>query len=408
MSERRNQVAPRAGAGGRPVTATRLAWGLAALALALLVAGYGTAIAIDASVFATLDLLVLAIAVAFAIVGALVAARHPSNPIGRIFLGVALSFGLYGVTEGLQAYGSQAGADPGVLVGAAAVYNELIWVWFVLVPLAFVPLLFPDGRLLSRRWRPIAWCAGVGIAGAFITTSLTPDLLPASASVRNPFATDSPLLDPLGLVSLLLMYVGIFGSVASIVVRFRRAGRVQRQQIKWLAAAGALLAVIAPLDAALESVLGGAAFTATTLAAMGLPAAVGVAILRYRLYDIDVVINRALVYATLTASLAGAYLGVVLILQLALGGLTESSNLAVAGSTLAVAALFRPARARIQAVVDRRFFRRKYDAARTLEAFSSRLRDQVELGALSAELRGVVADTMQPAHVSLWLREGSR
>jgi len=395
-----------AGDGGstRLVTATRLAWGLAALALALLMAGYVTAIAIDASALATLDLLVTAIAVPFAIVGALVAARHPRNPIGRIFLGVALSFGLYGVAEALQAHGLQAGADPGVLVGAAAVYDELIWLSFVIVPLTFVLLLFPDGRLLSRRWRPIAWCAGVGIAGVFISSSLAPDLLPASESARNPFATDSPLVGPLTGVSILLMYVGIFGAVASIVVRFRRAGRVQRQQIKWLAAAGALLAVIAPLDVALESVLAGAAFAATALAAMGLPAAVGVAILRYRLYDIDVVINRTLVYGTLTATLAGAYLGSVLVLQLALSAITEGSGLAVAASTLGVAALFRPARARIQGVVDRRFYRRKYDAQRTLEALSVRLREEIDLDSLSAELRRLVTETMQPAHVSLWLR----
>ncbi|MBA3748824.1 MAG: hypothetical protein H0W96_15230, partial [Solirubrobacterales bacterium] len=223
--------------------------------------------------------------------------------------------------------------------------------------------------------------------------------------LENPVAVDGALVGALTGVSVLLMYVGIFGSVASVVVRYRRAGRVQRQQIKWLATAGAILAVVAPLDAVLDDPLGRAAFAATTISVLMLPVAVGIAILRHRLYDIDVVINRTLVYGALTASLVAAYLGSVLLLQLALNPLTASSNLAIAGSTLAVAALFQPARRRIQAIVDRRFFRRKYDAARTLERFGAQLRDEVDLDALGEDLRAVVAETMQPAHVSLWLRE---
>ena len=180
-------------------------------------------------------------------------------------------------------------------------------------------------------------------------------------------------------------------------MRFRRSRGIERQQLKWVTAGAALL----PLSQIPSGDMG---YAGLLLGALVIAGAVAIAMLRYRLYDVDVVINRTLVYGALTATLALAYLGSVLLLQLVLRPLTEESNLAIAGSTLAVAALFRPARARIQEAVDRRFYRRKYDAQRTLEAFSSRLRDQVDLGALNSELSAVVAETLQPAHVSLWLR----
>jgi hypothetical protein len=222
----------------------------------------------------------------------------------------------------------------------------------------------------------------------------------------NPYGIDHPLLTIVeGPVYLALM-VGLLGSAASLVLRFRRARGEQRQQMKWIALAGAIAAVTIPAMFVLYEVIGQtAADSAIMLSILGLPAATTVAILRYRLYDIDVVINRTLVYGSLTATLAGVYVGSVLLLQLALSDVTQGSGLAVAASTLAVAALFRPVRGRIQNLVDRRFFRSRYDATRTVEAFSARLRDEVDLSALSAELQAVVRETMRPTHVSLWLRD---
>jgi hypothetical protein len=233
----------------------------------------------------------------------------------------------------------------------------------------------------------------------------------AATSIQNPVgiaaagsvpATIADVANVGGLLAIAL-------AVASLVVRFRRARGVERQQLKWFAFTGA----IGALGVALASAGGFGAeplaiagwFTALLALVIGIPTAAGMAIFRHRLYDIDVVINRTVVYGALTASLAAIYVGSILVLQLALNGVTGDSGLAVAGSTLAVAAAFGPARARIQQAVDRRFFRRRYDASRTLEDFSARLRDQVDLAALDAELRGVIAETMQPAHVSVWLRE---
>jgi hypothetical protein len=282
-------------------------------------------------------------------------------------------------------------------------YSDVSWAPVMLPAATFLLLLFPDGRLLSPRWRPIAWCAGVGIALLFAVDSLDSGPLPDFPQVANPYGVESPVLDVLTPIGWLLLLVALVGSPLSLVLRFRGAGYEQRQQIKWLALAGAVAAVtfvvaVVGYDLWTARVADGAIM----LTVLALPVAAGIAILRHRLYDIDLVINRTLVYGALTATLAAAYVGTVLLLQLVL---SPGSDLAIAGSTLAVAALFRPARGRIQSAVDRRFYRRKYDAQRTLEEFAARLRDQVELNALNAELGAVVRETLQPAHVSLWLRE---
>jgi hypothetical protein len=387
------------------VSPSRFAWSLVALATLSLVTGRGLSIA-TGGLDATNSNLAIAIVAAFGVLGGLIASRHPRNPIGWLFCGIAVTGSLMSLSRGIAELWLDGNGVPTALGETAAWYGDVSWILVILPAATFLLLLFPDGRLPSPRWRAVAWSAGLGIALLLAADSLDPAALADYPELANPYGVDSPVLDVIGGVAALALAVAMIGSPLSLVLRFRRAGRVERLQIKWLALAGAVAAVtfviaLAGYDLWTSDVADGAIM----LSILMLPVAAGMAILRHRLYDIDVVINRTLVYGALTATLAAAYLGSVLLLQLALSPLTEQSDLAIAGSTLAVAALFRPARARIQHAVDRRFYRRRYDAARTLEAFGVRLRDEVELDALGADLRGVVADTMQPAHVSLWLRK---
>jgi hypothetical protein len=323
--------------------------------------------------------------------GAFVASRHPTNPIGWIFCAQGLWNGLLEMWgEGMDYHG----------LPTAEVGRWLInWSWIAdMCAYGLVFALFPTGHLLSKRWRwvpvVLALALVTGIPGQGFSTD----------NAENPLPIDSPVIELLFLVSMSLQLLGLAGAVVALVIRFRRSVGLERLQLKQLVLAASFilpagaLAVLYWYDSYLVRVLLG-------IALLALPIAAGLAILRYRLYDIDVVINRTLVYGTLTAALAAIYLGSVLLLQLALSPFTEGSSLAVAVSTLAVAALFRPARARIQDVVDRRFFRAKYDAAQTLATFGSHLRDQVDLGDIGTDLLAVVGDTVQPSHVSLWLRK---
>jgi hypothetical protein len=391
------------------VTARRLALGLALLAVLLFLTGFGLSIASGGLEANASPGLAAAIVVGFAVVGVLVASRHPGNPIGWLFCGIAVTGSLMSLSRGTAEFWLDGRGAPEMLGETAAWYGDVAWIPVILPAATFLLLLFPNGRLPSPRWRAVAWCAGVGMALFFAADSVSPGPLADFPQVSNPYAVDNAVLEPVEGVAGLLLLVAIVGSPLSLVIRFRRAGREQRQQIKWLALAGGVAAAIFVVAiAGYEVWTATVADSAIMLSIVALPVAAGVAILRHRLYDIDLVINRTLVYGALTAALAGAYLAGVLLLQLALSPLTEDSDLAIAGSTLAVAALFRPLRGRIQELVDRRFYRRRYDAARTLEGFGARLRDEVELDALSGELRGVVSETMQPAHVSLWLREAGR
>jgi len=382
--------------------AGRLAWGVTALSALMLLTGMGLSLA-GRGLHTWPDRVVsTAVVVAFATVGALIASRRPRNPIGWLFCEIGLAGGLMILSRGYAEYWLDGNAASTALGEAAAVYGDTSWIPVVLPAATFLLLLFPDGRLLSPRWRPIAWCAGVGIVVSLIGDVSIPGPLEDYPQLTNPYGVDSVVRDVPHAAGYLLVLVAIVGSPLSLVLRFRRAGHEQRQQIKWLALAGAVAAVTVVVGVPTYDVLpAGVADKAILLSVLALPIATGIAMLRHRLYDVDVVINRTLVYVALTATLAAAYLASVLLLQLVL---TPSSDLAIAGSTLAVAALFRPARARIQATVDRRFFRSRYDAAQTLERFGARLRNEVSLDSLSVELRAVVDETMRPAHLSVWLR----
>jgi hypothetical protein len=344
----------------------------------------------------------------FASVGAVIALRRPGNAVGWLLLGIAIGFAS---GETGKDYVEAASNPARVAVAWVTSWSEYLWFGLAVV---FLPLVFPHGRLPSRRWRPVVWLGVAGLALGAFGSALSPGPIELRQGTRieNPLGVAGGAPDALTLVGTLVQVIAVVLAAASIAVRLRRARGAERQQLKWFAYVGFLATVCLFVAVVIGSLSGDdppAGLTALAmvcwlaglaLVAIGLPAATGIAILRHRLYDVDVVIRRTLVYGALTATLGVTYLGLVLLVGLAVG----QSGLAVAASTLAVAALFRPARARIQAAVDRHFYRRRYDAQQTLEAFAGRLRDQIDLAALSAELRGVTQQTMEPAHVSLWLR----
>jgi hypothetical protein len=387
--------------------APKVAWLLCGQALALIACAVVLAVLNGADVDAVSFPLAMTVS---AVVGGLVASRRPENLIGWFFLGGALCFAFVTFASEYAAYGSL--NAPGALPGALAMAWLLSWVSVpgVMLLLVFVPLYFPDGRLVSPRWRWLVRLAVLFGVSEVVRSALSPGKMRDSGIV-NPLGIEAlrPVFDLFETLVFAVYFTLLFASAASLVVRFRRSGSVERQQIKWLALAALAIPVWFLTNAPIQAVAPNLFLVIDSLVVSALiPLAAGIAILRYRLYDIDVIINRALVYASLTVTLALVYVGSVVSLQAALRALTvQESTLAVVASTLAIAALFNPLRRRVQGFVDRRFYRRKYDAAKTLETFSGRLRDETDLGTLGDDLVGVVKETMQPAHVSLWLRTPS-
>jgi hypothetical protein len=389
-------------------TAGRLAWGIGALCLAgtvaeLVLTGLSGALGRQFTESAGAG----GALVAYPIVGALVAARQPRNPVGwqLLVVGGFLTLLISGDAYAGYTLATAPGSLRGLLVAwlGGVSFAPLVWVLLVLLP-----LYFPTGRLLSRRWRLVAWAGAAFMVLAIVGNGLLPDAIDVNGIgvVRNPFAVPAatPVLNLLITLAAAFLLLGMGGAAAAVVVRFRRAHGVERAQLKWFTYAVALT----PLPFIAYDLAPGLSNLLAVVILPLVPVSIGIAILRYRLYDIDRLINRTLVYATLTAVLGVGYLGAVLLLRELFGRFTGQTNLAVAGSTLAVAALFQPARRRIQHAVDRRFNRRRYDAATTIGAFSARLRDEIDLDTLSAELLAVVDQTMQPTRVSLWLRPITR
>jgi hypothetical protein len=336
------------------------------------------------------------IAVGYSVIGAIIASRLPHHPIGWICCAIGLIAavdhfaGEYAVFALL--------AQPHPLPGGRAMLWLQGWFWMLFVGLiVFLLLLFPTGRLPSSRWRPFAW-ASVGVISAAViwSSAISPDV--------GFNAPPSPVQ-----LSVLLL-----GGVAagSVIVGRRNARGVERQQIKWLLYVGPLFFIAAGLHIGFyyfwlsEGSWGlWGSYLLVIVGGLSGPIAIGVAILHYRLYEIDLLINRTLVYGSLTATLIVLYFGGIVVLQKVFVSLTgQRSTLAVVASTLLIAALFTPLRRCIQSFIDRRFYRRKYDARKTLERFSAQLRDETDLDALSDDLVGVVREAMQPAHISLWLR----
>jgi hypothetical protein len=341
--------------------------------------------------------------VSAATVGAVLASRRPAHPVGWLLLIVGLALNASGVAAAYAAYGLV--ARPGALPAAHAVarYSPAL-ILTALPALSFVLLLTPTGSLPSPRWRWWAWVTVAAPVALLVAVALARGSLDPRYQVDNPldFRGVGGALLVVNQLTLGVTLLALMVAAGSLVVRFRRARGVERLQLRWVAWAAALvaLAAIAALASAalgLPDILDWAAGACVAL----LPLAAGAAILRYRLYDLDRIISRTLAYGLLTVLLGGAYTAVVLGLGQLLG---QSRSLVVAGATLALAGVFGPARRRVQHLVDRRFNRRRYDAARTIAAFSARLREEVDLDTLTAELLGVVEQTMQPTSVSLWLR----
>ena len=385
-----------------------VAW--TALPIFVVGSGYSFWLGIQIGQAVTIDGFILTLGFgSFAAVGSLLVARRPSNPVSWIVVSIGMVGGLFPTADAYTAYIMMTRGSPNLLAVICAWLDEIYWMPMLAMAMIYLPLLFPDGHLPSRRWLPVAALAGLSMIGVLainaFTETLTGQII--NYQIANPIgikglapSVDNPLF-PFLVFGILL---SLFGAVASVIVRFRRSRGLERQRLKWFLGAGALIPLMIT-TAYLPNVLG--AFIVGFILVC-LSTAIGTAVLRYRLYDIDILIRRTLQCSLLTGLLALVYFGGIVLLQSIFRALTgEASQFAIVISTLGIAALFSPLRLRVQEFIDRRFYRKKYDAERSLAQFAVIARDEVDLQALAASLLGVVQETMQPDKASLWIRKSN-
>ena len=385
----------------------RLAWLLAVASIAILPVG----IAVNPPPASDMGpaVLILATLVSLLGVGALLVTRVPGNGIGWCLILAGELVTVESLAQAATEFGVMAEPVPWTAIGLTALVPQLLEPVAIVVVLIVVPLHFPDGRLLSPRWRWVLWLTIVAIIAGAVATLFGPgnDGPYGVGLLANPLAAPGiePLLDALNALAAVTVVAALVGAALSVVVRYRRSGSVERRQLKWLLAVASIAVVAFTAasvvnDAAVSNVLYLVGFAAVP----ALPVAIGIAILRYHLYDIDRIISRTVSWALITAVLVAVFVGGVLGLQAALAGVTQAPTLAVAASTLAAFALFQPIRGRVQRAVDRRFDRARYDSQRTVDAFAGRLRSNVDLESLGASLAWTAADAVRPTSAWVWLR----
>ena len=351
----------------------------------------------------------LSILAAFAVVGALLSVRVPGNRVGPVLLAAAVLLSST-VALGVLAVVAPPDAIPAELLAIGAIVNEAGFIWPVILVVVGVPLIFPEGHLLSRRWGAIVVLCVIAVPLDALARIVGPEVL-TGTGLPNPFAVPAlaPVAEALDLITSLISIIAFAAAVLAIVLRYRRGDEVERHQLKWLIAVAAVAAVAFPiLFLAPAGLVAEAALVVGLLSLLALPLAIGVAILRYHLYEIDRIISRTIGWGLVTGLLVAAFAALVVGLQALLDDVTQGETLAVAASTLIAFALFQPVRRTVQTAVDRRFDRARYDSQQMADAFGERLRAEVDLEAVAGDLTRSVEGALRPSSLTLWLKDGAK